>query len=361
MDNDLYNIFGINQNATDLEIRKAYKKMILSCGDYDLINNPVGSKLFEKFTESYIILSNKIARNIYDNFGYDGLMQHNAYPNNLNFNEIYINEVNRSNSTMIKNDFSIERDNTIHITNCIPLKDVFTGKYVDEMITRSNICTVCNGCGSDDGILRTCKKCRGRKLLVNALNYDTTKPLVRQCEYCCNGVSNNNHKCKTCDGKRIVGEKFKIKYMIPIGVNENEIILLKNMGNVNLGNNTRDDVQIKIKYEEHEKFLREYDGINVGKLDLVTILNIPLVNAICGISKKIQLPCPDTIYHFTTNKIVKPNDIFTIENMGLPKRNNKNERGKLFIVVKISFPEILCEDSKTRIFETMNEFDNNDK
>lgn len=253
--------------------------------------------------------------------------------------------------------------NMIIVKKNITLVEVCSGGYKTEEIERKILCPTCYGVGSDDGILRACKKCRGRRILSSI---DNNNIQIRLCEFCSGiGIDSKLHKCKTCNGIRVVNEKHMIKYLIPIGVKHNEEIIIKQQGNINIGNNTHDDIKIIINILEDDKYKTIYTKSNntniddISDTDLIISLDIPLVNALCGIKKKLNHPSGNTIMYETSN-ILTVDNISIIDNCGLPEKNNKNKKGKLYIKTKIIFPEFLNETMKNKVFEALQIYNEND-
>lgn len=252
-------------------------------------------------------------------------------------------------------------NNVIQIQKNITLNEVYLGRYITEEIDRKTLCPTCSGVGSDDGILRACKKCRGRRILTSVENNNIK---LRLCEFCNGiGIDAKLHKCKTCEGFRVIHEKHQIKYLIPIGTKQNDEIIVKQQGNINIGNNNRDDIKITINILENDVFKSIYtnkdENIKLAELDLMITLNIPLVNALCGIKKVIKHPSGEKI-QYETNNIIPIDNISIIDNYGLPEKNNKNIRGKLFIKTKIIFPTTIDETMKKQLFDTLYIFNEND-
>lgn len=359
IDNNYYNILGIRNDAQYIDIKRAYRKLSIM---FNSNENEYTSEIFKNSTIAFYILSNKEYRSIYDGYGYDGLVQNGINVNNINLKEICENEIGKTiinrNIAQISN--NVIPNNVMNITKYITLQDVCTGKYAEESITRNRLCMACKGSGSDDGILRVCKKCQGRRILVGPSKLGTEPQIIRQCEHCCGiGINSNIHKCQICNGTRIQVENYIIKYMIPIGSENNDTIILKQLGNINIGSNDRDDIKITIKITEDPIFKTSYTGLALHKTDIVMNLTVPLVNALCGIARKIILPDGETCA-FITNTIIKSNDVFVIDNVGLPQKNNKLVRGRLFIVIHVIYPDSLSSEVSEHIFELLKCFDAND-
>ena len=230
--------------------------------------------------------------------------------------------------------------NVIHITETIDLRDVYTGKYVVKNILRKTLCSQCNGIGSDDGVLRVCKKCQGRRILVSP-DYE-----IRTCEYCNgSGINSVNHKCSTCRGSRVVDETYAMKFLIPVGIAHGETINISDIGNINIGNNSRDEVIITVEIRNVSDFTI-VDGV------LSTTLHIQLVEALCGIDREINLP-DGSVAHINKRTITKTNDVLVMEGVGLPAKNNKYSKGKLHVKLVVDYPEKLSDEVSRRVREAL--------
>lgn len=235
-------------------------------------------------------------------------------------------------------------DNDITIIEPITLDIVYSGMYIDREIMRKSLCDVCKGVGSDDGILRVCKKCRGRRILVSPA---TDGQLVtRVCEYCQGvGLNMSNHCCQKCNGKRVIDEKITIKFLIPVGVKNNEKIILYRNGNVNIGNNIRDNIIIHINVLNTDTF-----KIIPNTNDLEMKLDVPLCDALHGIDMFINMP-----QGIDEKIVIKPiikNDVYIIKNLGLPIGNN-GVFGDLHVNVNILFPKSIPESISDELYNLL--------
>ena len=370
---NFYDILKIQKDAMDNDIKKAYKQQILKYNPrYQLCDEE--QDIFRRIIIAYYVLSNHEYRKIYDMYGYDGLLQNGVYVLDIDCKKIYDDMFQNSLFTVDTSHIEkIEQTNIITIVNEIPLKIIYSGKYEKVNIMRKSLCSTCRGTGSDDGILRVCRKCQGRRILVTIIE---GKHEIRKCEYCNGfGINNKIHVCKSCNGERTESEQYCVEYLIPVGVSDDEIISVNNCGNINIGNNTRDLVNIHIKYahdqtyltkktfndirnvvtcferDSHNEVLRDtIDLHNMTNNDIFMTLRINLVDALC--KRKISITIPDNnVIDYIPNNIIKPNDIHIIDNAGLPTRNNKNIRGKLYIIFQIIYPTKIVDD-KIDLFTT---------
>jgi DnaJ-class molecular chaperone len=95
---------------------------------------------------------------------------------------------------------------------------------------------------------------------------------------------------------------------------------------------------VKIKIYDNDLFIDIPKSIiNTSNLDICTTIHISLFESLCGFSKIITTPDNENV-KITYENIIKPDDVFILENYGLPCKNNKYIRGKLFIKIIIDYP-----------------------
>lgn len=379
-----YDILKISNDSTYGDIKKAFNKQLLQ---YDMMHlSDDDNNNLQQLTIAYYVISNQGYRKIYDLYGYDGLLYNDIYVADIDYKKICVDAIKDSYDTETLNTVScFEKNNIIKITKEISLDIIYSGKYETVTVNRNTLCHLCCGTGSDDGIMRVCRKCQGRRILLGItrsdVNIDTSNSMtkkIRRCEFCDGvGINNKLHKCKLCNGTRMIMEQYEIKFLIPIGITDGEMITIKNEGHINIGNNQRDDVEIRIKYnndvlivnsgcetKKYQKFLTKkqcctmvdhvrnlsisnnlYLMNNMTENDLCTPYEILLIDSLCKNVINIILP-DSTLHKLIPSTIIKPDDIIIIDNVGLPIKKNKNVKGKLFVIFQIKFPSNILDDKQ---------------
>lgn len=222
-------------------------------------------------------------------------------------------------------------NNIICLQDIINVGDVYTGKYMSRTIERDTICDACTGTGFDDKIVRLCKKCQGRKKII--FKSGESKFSTKLCNYCGGfGIDKTYHVCQNCMGTRLSKEQYVINYMIPIGVDNNEVIIVKNSGNISLGNNNRDDIHIKIIIDESNTIFK----MEENSKNLRVTLDIHIFDTLVGISKTLSMPNGE-LESIIVKPIINPKDTIIVKNRGLPFRNNKKQCGDLHISFMIDY------------------------
>lgn len=354
MDWDFYDTLKISKMSFSTDIKRAYKRCVAGYNPNSAyIDNAIQDQ-FRKATIAYYVLSNPEFRKTYDIGGYDGLRNDGIYVLTLDCMKIYntiFQPIIQSIDIQPVDEF--ETSNIINIDTTIPLKTVYIGEYRDIHIGRKSICDKCKGTGSDDCIMRACKKCQGRRVLPYIVN---EKTIVKKCELC-NGIGVNlRNKCTKCDGTRTMLEDYCTTITIPVGVSDGEKIVVAKQGNIVFGNNARDDIIITVNYETNliyqtkKKCVREINEMH--ELDLYCVKSITLATSLCRKAINIELLNGDN-KEIRLDNIIKPNDIISIENAGLPLRNNPNKCGKLYIVFQIIYPTRIPDDKIDLLYDIL--------
>lgn len=179
----LYNILQVEKNASPEEIKKAYRKLARQYHPDKNTNQDNGDKIKE-INHAYEILSDPEKRNIYDNYGEEGLNGNNM--NDFDPFSMFFNQ-NRKNKNITKHQ---------HV---ISLKEYFTKKHVNITISIKDICKNCDGTCFSDKKSRKCNSCNGEGKRVNIIRQG---PIIQQVVQPCNvckgsGMDNsdNSNKC----------------------------------------------------------------------------------------------------------------------------------------------------------------------
>lgn len=379
MDN-LYSLLNIPITANDIAIKRAYQilaRPLSSTSEKD-------KRQIHELTIALYILTSRIYRPIYDESGFSGLINNGFHltldnmiqtqNETISIDDLYLHEIfhkklDRANSMITLSNLptqsiqhyptqiNLDDPMVIKHTELISVGDLYIQRVVERTINRKTICVTCKGTGADDGILRLCKKCRGRRTLVTMMD---NKKQTSIC-YQCNGYGNNTeiHKCSICNGTRIIDETHQIHFTIPIGVENGELLILKNEGNIVFGSiDTRHDIIIRCVYDTNtvHVMISTQPGIQMTR-NIQMRVNIPLINALCGVNKEIVLPNGSKYILRLDN--VKQNDVHIIDDGGLPYRNDPLKHGKLYVYFDIIYPIDLSLVEKKQLYDVLKRFDEN--
>jgi DnaJ-class molecular chaperone len=359
---DYYEILGLKRPSDQNEIRKAYHKLALKFHP-DKNTSPEASEIFKKINEAYDILSTPEKKKIYDQFGKEGLNRNNIHFDESNIFNIFNNVFGQQfpfpfpfgpqgPSPFNMNQMVV---NHLEISDEITLAEIYTGKKVSRVIERNTLCTQCNGCGSDDGKVHLCNICHGMKIVHQ--QHRMGPMIVTQQIQCpqCHGTGNDpsEHKCSKCLGNKIIKENHTIHYEIPVGQQENDVIVIRNEGHNTPENHIRGDIIIKVNIAQNVTFLRN-ETIKKRKItpfDLVTHVTITLAEALCGFDKTIKHINGKEI-KLQVSDLIKDGDVYIVDRGGLPIKQT-DKCGQLYIVFKIDTNITLSPEKKMVIWELL--------
>jgi DnaJ-class molecular chaperone len=374
MTENYYTVLGIEKKCSQDDIKKSYRKLALKWHP-DKNKSPEADEMFKKIGEAYDILSDPEKRQVYDQYGKEGLDNHGMHFDPGNIFDIFKQAFGDQSPFGIQGMFSqgmsgmfpqgmqgmfqqgnSSQQRNIEFVEQIQLKDVFTGKKILREFKRDSMCAKCQGDGSDDGIERKCKSCGGRKYVQQQIRMG---PMVSintvPCPTCHgNGSDNGTHMCKKCSGAKLTNENYSIECVLPSGYIDGDIIVVENCGNFDLSSKKRGDVIIKIAVQQNENFLRNVSingKIKIDGIDLLTQVNITLAESLCGFTKTIRHVDGRDIT-FSINDIVKNGTLYTIVGEGIPKKDSRN-RGNLHVMFNVEYIDTLSPEKKRAIWEIL--------
>lgn len=114
----------------------------------------------------------------------------------------------------------------------VPLKDFYTGAMHDIKVEKQVICSKCAGSGSADGQRDTCHKCNGQGMVIqkHMLAPGIFQQMQMQCDVCGGKGSTVKHKCKVCDGNRVVRDEESHELYVEKGMPRGARVHFENEG-----------------------------------------------------------------------------------------------------------------------------------
>ena len=349
----LYETLEIDRNASDEEIKKAYRKKALQFHpDKNTDNKAEAEAKFKEITNAYNILSDQQKRRHYNDFGTvdDNDMGGMGGMGGVDINDI-LGKMFRQ-SAQGENLFSFfggggggdegghsSRQKQDFIEIQITLADVYHGKVKKIEYDTLELCRTCNGCGAQDPKdIISCMKCKGKGVVMQQLNPFMVTQMV--CPACSgNGTMiKNNKKCNTCNGTKTQYIKKSMEIRIPKGVPNNFQHIIAGRGGYNLANKRNNDLVIIFKYDLEGKNL-VVDGNN----NTVMSINVKLEEVLCGFKKTYQLY--DKKLVVSASKYFNPSKLYNHNSLGLPIFKSKN-LGKFTVKFNVIYPEDVSKVGK---------------
>lgn len=355
---DYYETLGVSRNATQEEIKNAYRKLIRKYHpDMNPDNREEAREKFKEVSEAYEVLSDAKKRQIYDLYGHEGVSAQywdkgfdfsKHFTHFEDIEDIFGDLFGRG----IFEDFfgfgfkrtrqRAPKGANIRVKLHLSLEEIAEGTKKEILLERWE---ACNSCGGKGGEFTTCHACEGRGE-VRKVSRDIFFGQFTQLITCpnCQGTGKEMIKaCSLCKGEGRIRTKKKITINVPAGVTSQNYMTLRNEGHWGPGG--RGDIIVEFAEKPHHIFRRKGDDIitkvyvSFPKAFLGGEITVPTLN---NGNKKIKIP-PGT----------KSGTIFKLKNMGI--RHLDGGRGDELVKVEVYVPDKLSEKQMALLKEFLKE------
>jgi molecular chaperone DnaJ len=327
---DHYEALGVSRDATDEQIKKAYRKLARELHP-DVNPAPAAQERFKLVTHAYEVLSDAEQRRNYDMGG------NNPFGGNANFGfgdifDSFFGSGQRGPRSRV------ERGQDALVRVELSLREVVFGAQRVMEIDTAVLCKACNGnCCQPGSDLRICDVCRGsgqvqrqvRSLLGNVL---TTAP----CNACQGYGQTIPNPCVDCRGQGRVRAKRSLDLNIPGGVEDGLRLQMSGQGEVGQAGGPSGDIYVDISVRADEVFSRQGD-------DLVCTLEVPLHDAALGALIKVETF--DGEEQIEIHPGHQTGEVITIKGKGV-KHLRSNGRGDLRVQLQVLTPTKLDTKQK---------------
>jgi len=330
---DFYQILGVNRNATEQELKAAYKKLAMQ---YHPDRNPTGAEKFKTINNAYQVLSDPEKRRLYDLHGEEGLNaqgMHYRTPEDI-FAEFFGGRNPFGFYQQYKG--PIRGEDVVRQIE-VPLEFLYLGKKKKFEITKNIICTTCSGNGTKDGKKPPkCRVCHGRGMTTRTVNL--APGMFQQVNSTCNTcrgtgeVVTHDNKCTECNGNRVVRSKQVVTLQVKKGMPNGYRFVLQGEAD-QAPNVIPGDIVFVLKEKPHDVFRRVGDNLFITH-------KLSLKEALCGYSFNIE-HLDGRILHVQSKpgEIVKPKQVKCIRGEGMPRFGSETQKGNLYIEFLVEFPD----------------------
>ena len=334
MSKNYYDILGLDKNANEHEIKKAYKKMAIKWHpDKNPDNKDIAESKFKEISEAYHVLSDAEKKDIYDKYGEEGLKNNPGF-NGEQFSsaddifKMFFGRNNGFEENMFEQKRTKKSDPKI-VSIPFTLKDAYNGSKKKITLKIKKICKECNGIGGTNPKL--CNGCSGSG--VKVMNRQVGPGMIQRIQTVCNVCSGNKkiieNICKRCNGNKIEFEDKQFVLSLDIGIENEDKKIYENSGD-HLPGEVVGDVIFVMKEEKHNLYTR------IGN-DLIYNHIITLGDSIIGGTITFN-NINDEKITFKEDNIIKYNSYSIIRNKGMPIANIPNTFGDLYVKYDIIYP-----------------------
>lgn len=353
MSKDYYSILNVNKDASQDEIKKAFRKL---AHKHHPDKNGGSDKEFKIANEAYQVLSDDKKKANYDRFGsadMNGFSQGGQQANwggfgggqwgfSQNAEGVDMGDLGDIFGDLFggsRGRRSVRRGRDLSTEIELSFEESIFGVTRQVVINKQSTCDSCEGNGAKKGTqMNSCKTCNGqgkvqeikRSIFGNFQN-------VKTCENCFGSGKVPSERCSFCHGSGVAKKKEEIEVNIPAGINEEEMVRLNGRGEAVSGGTTG-DLYIKVKIGKHQIYQRR--GLN-----LLMDLHIKLTDSLLGIAYKLKTLEGNTI-EVKIPSGIKHGELLRVRNKGVPSNHG---RGDIIIQILVEIPTKISRKTRELI------------
>lgn len=332
---DYYEVLGVDKNAEQSAIKKAYRKLAIKFHPDKNPDNKEAEEKFKEAAEAYEILSDEQKRARYDRFGHAGVSNQGGFGGR---GGMTMDEIFRNFGDIFGDSFGSffdggrgggrprgQKGSNLRIKVALTLEEIATGVHKKIKVKKQTTCNTCSGSGAkDSGSTSTCTTCRGagyvrqvRSTFIGQMQTTTVCPT-------CNGSGQQiTSFCGTCKGEGRNYGSETIEIDIPEGVEAGMQLSLRGKGNAGKQGGPAGDLLISIEEKPHAHFQR--DGMN-----LIYELYLNFADAALGVG--LEVPTLNGKVKIKVPAGTQSGKIFRLKGKGLPSVQSYNTGDQLIHV-----------------------------
>jgi molecular chaperone DnaJ len=349
---DFYVLLGVSRDATEADIKKAYRKLAMEFHP-DRNSAADAESRFKEITEAYEVLRDPQKRAAYDRYGKAGL---GGSGGGFGYHHVDLSEA----LNIFMRDFGgmggfeslfgggrrqdTRRGQDVRVTVKLSLQEVATGVKKNVKLKTLDRCSTCSGSGAKPGIKpTTCSTCNGSGEVRRATQSMFGQFVaVTPCPTCAGEGTVITQPCEVCRGEGRVRTDRTVTVEIPAGVSTNNYLTLRGQGAAGPRNGPAGDLLVMLDIRQDDRFERHND-------DLIYDLSLSFSQAALG--GEFQIPTPYGDEKIKVPAGIQPETVLRLRNRGLPLLG-QSSKGDLLIRVHVWTPERLTEEQE-RLFQEL--------
>ena len=346
---DYYEVLGIDRNADDATIKKAYRVLAKK---YHPDMNPGDANAERKFkeaSEAYAVLSDPEKRRKYDQYGHAAFDGSAGAGGGFDFSGTDFSDIfgdifgdlfgaGGGARTGARSNGPMKGANLRTSVNISFEQAVFGVDKTIEM-TLKDECTVCHGTGAKPGTSPvTCPKCGGKgQVVYTQQSFFGTVRNVQTCPDCGGTGKIIREKCQVCHGTGYTAARKKIQISIPAGIDNGQSVRIREKGEPGINGGPRGDLLVEVMVDRHPIFQRQGDDI---------YSTVPVSFAIASLGGDIVIDTVDGKVIYSVKAGTPTDTRIRLKGKGVPSLSNKAVRGNQYVTLVVQVPDHLTKEAK---------------
>jgi molecular chaperone DnaJ len=340
---DYYEILGVSRNASEAELKAAYRKLAIACHPDKNPGNKEAEERFKEAAEAYEVLRDPQKRQIYDQFGHQGL-EGAGFSGFRGFEDIFssfggIFEDLFGFGGSGRNRSRSQRGSDLRYDLKLSFLQAAFGTETEIDVEKTAICPTCQGSGCKPGTYPdTCRQCQGTGQVTRSQGFFTVRTPCPVCRGTGQVISSPCPECHA-NGRVVIRKKVSVK--IPAGVDNGSRLRLNGEGEPGVHNGPPGDLYIFISVDPHEYFER-------SNTDILYRAKVSFVQAALG--DEIIVPTLNSEKSIQIPKGTQPGEYIRLHGEGIPSLRN-GKRGDLIVQFDIRTPTNLSKKQEELLKE----------
>jgi molecular chaperone DnaJ len=350
MAKNYYDILGIDKNASEADIKSAFRKLSKKYHP-DVCKEDNASEKFTEINEAYQVLSDKQQRAKYDTFG------------TVNDSEIRQKQYEQGGFggfdgfdgfggfgggfSGFNSHRQTEYGSDIKITITCTLDEIYNGVHKKIRVKKGCTCHHCSGSGSEDHETITCPKCGGTGFTRTVKK--TPFGVIQMQSDCpdCHGTGKKiAHPCNVCDGTGVEQRYEEVEFDIPAGMPSDSYFVVNGSGNAGPHRGIAGNLLVIVSELPNDKGLKRDENNN-----LLYTLKVKYSDLVLGVDAEIPWIKGYQKLHIDSG--TQSGKVYTLYGKGMPNPNNINQKANYYVTVECDIPtsKTLHPDDKELIKE----------
>ncbi len=344
---DLYIVLGVQQGATESEIKRAYRRLARRFHPDINPGDQTAAARFRQILEAYETLIDPARRSRYDaghpasaheappGAGFEGFdFSTRGVDYSATFGDLFAEVLTERGARPVPP----QRGADLHAEMQVTFEESLTGGQRAMTVTRRDHCRVCSGSGRTRSTTAPCHVCQGTGAVRSVRGHMI---FSRSCGACSGTGRQRPRACEPCGGSGQETRSETVTARIPPGVADGDRLRVPAKGNVGIAGGPAGDLYVTVKVGAHSQFRREGDDLH---------MSVPVAVHEAALGARVEIHTLEGTARLRVPPGTQTGQRFRLRGHGAPSTMN-GQRGDLIVEVRIMLPRLLDERSKELLRE----------
>ncbi len=349
---DYYEVLGVSRNASDSELKSAYRKLAKKYHPDTNPGNQEAEAKFKEASEAYAVLSDPEKRRQYDQFGHAAFEGGAGGAGGFDFSSMDMGDIfgdifgdffgggsrsrSRSSGPM--------KGQNIRTSVRISFHESCFGVDKEIDIVLKDECAACHGTGAKPGTSpQTCPKCGGKGQVV--FTQQSLFGVVRNVQSCpdCHGTGKIiKERCPDCGGSGYISRKRNLSVSIPAGIDNGQCVRIRDKGEPGVNGGGRGDLLVEVIVGNDPIFKRQ---------DMDIYSTVPITFTKAALGGDIRIKTIDGEVMYTVKAGTQTDTRVRLRGKGVPSLRNKQVRGDHYVTLVVQIPTKMTALQREQLME----------